>query len=156
MPSFGTMKIGLLCLTLAVVPLADVVVRVPVLVDGGMDAYFEWLFTLAFLLAYVVPFAVLPLFLPDGRVPHWAWRFVAVAWFVAIFIEVVVGTVNSGDEVQSDWIVQYFEISAWIYFVGTWAVLFSLIHRLMLAPAGARARVGWFVLGTWVLVLSRC
>ena len=139
-------RAGLVCLSLVALPIVEVLPPIFTFAERiGFPAFLaDCVFAALFMLAFVVPFTVLPLVLPDGRLPNPVWRLALWMWLAVLSVELVVRTIANRDEVLSEWAAGYFTISAWAYFVGTWAVLFSVIHRVVISQAEHElSSAGW-------------
>jgi signal transduction histidine kinase len=142
-------KAGLLCLAPVSTPIVwSLPYPLPTWVDSALTSA-------NFALAYFIPFAILPLFLPNGRLPHSAWRL--VLWFttLAITAQVVLGVIWWEEEVLPAEVDQLYEVLARALVFGTYAALLSLLHRLLLTRSTERARVMWIALAVWAAYLGR-
>jgi two-component system NarL family sensor kinase len=103
-------------------------------------------------LAYVVPFAILPLFLPNGRLPNPVWRL--VLWSTTMVIIVLDACILAswwGHPVSEG----LFELLGRAEEFGMYAALLSLLHRLMMSRRVERVRVAWVLVATWAAFLGR-
>jgi signal transduction histidine kinase len=106
------------------------------------------------MLAYIVPFAILPLFLPNGRLPHRGWRPVLWVTTLAMTAEIVLGAIWWGREMPED-VNLVLDILYRVIEFGTYAALLSLLHRVMLARGAERSRVMWVTGAIWAAYLGR-
>jgi hypothetical protein len=116
--------------------------------------------------SYVVPFAILPLFLPNGHLPHPLWR--PVLWLTTLAI--TVQTVSTGVELvryseesappsETDQLYQILyqldEHIALAVLIGEIAALLSLLHRWVSTRGAGRAQVAWVTVAVSAAFLGR-
>ncbi|MFC4944701.1 sensor histidine kinase [Pseudonocardia sp. GCM10023141] len=160
-------RAGLLCLTPALIAVSAVCGNYALLAGSAGLPGAEWALWATrwiWLVGLAPVLTLLPMVLPDGRLPHPGWR--PIAWLVAVVVvalpvAVALAPAAPGEPPNIAAVAALGPVTGWSDVAAVaWVVccavaLLSLVHRFVLAGGQQRAQVAWVALGMWIFAIGR-